>query len=31
MAKLGGVIEADELGKTGNRIILSFPAKIPES
>jgi hypothetical protein len=31
MAKLGGVIEAEELGKTGNRIILSFPAKIPES
>jgi C4-dicarboxylate-specific signal transduction histidine kinase len=31
MAELGGFIEAEELGKTGNRIILSFPAKIPES
>lgn len=30
MADLGGSIEVEDLGKTGNRVILSFPAKIAE-
>lgn len=30
MAQLGGSIEAEDVGATGNKVILSFPAKIPE-
>ena len=30
MAALGGSVEIEEVGKTGNKVILSFPPKIPE-
>jgi hypothetical protein len=30
MAELGGSVEIEEVGKTGNKVILSFPPKIPE-
>lgn len=30
MAQLGGSIEAEDIGATGNKVILSFSAKIPE-
>ena len=30
MARLGGSVEIEEVGKSGNKVILSFPPKIPE-
>jgi C4-dicarboxylate-specific signal transduction histidine kinase len=30
MAELGGSVEIEEVGKTGNKVILSFPPNIPE-
>lgn len=31
MAELGGSVEIEEVGKTGNKVILSFPPKIPQT
>jgi phosphoglycerate-specific signal transduction histidine kinase len=30
MAELGGSVEIEEVGKTGNKVILSFPPKMPD-
>lgn len=31
MAELGGSVEVEEVSQTGNKVILAFPAKIPET